>query len=164
MMCFGSCPNTIAHILGDPNPNPSDSLLSDLRPRVLKSLLQPSSLCNCLPKEMLVCGTPTLTARTKLRAEESLADGISLERALPWPSDLNRETCHLTAQFHGCCDFLGNGSAGLVIFLETGLQPCEIFHCRVCLGSQRTLQTATYQACGFLLHTLLSLSSLLSSA
>ena len=61
---------------------------------------------------------------------------------------------------------LGNGSAGLAIFLETGLQPCEIFHCRVCLGSQCTLQTATYQACGFLLHALLSLtlSSLLSTA
>lgn len=152
---FGSCPDTIAHILGEPHPtNPSDPLLSNLRPRVSKSLLQFDFPCSCLPKETLVCGPTPLCTRAKLLAEESLADGISLEKASPWPGDLPTETCHLTAQFHGCCDFLGNGSAGLAIFLETGLRPCEIFHCRVCLESQCTLHTATYQACGFILSSL----------
>ena len=152
------------YLSGDPYPSNSDSLLDNLRPRVLKSLLHLSSLCESLPEELLVCGPPSQSARAKLLAEGSLADGVSLENAQPWPSDLPMETCHLTAQFHGCCDFLGKGSAGLAIFLEAGPQPCEIFHCRVCLGSQCTLQTATYQACGFLLHALLSLSSLLSTA
>ena len=159
LTCFGSCPNTVSHILGDFNPCPSDALLSNLRPRVLKSLLQLSSLCNCLPEEILVSGSPSAYATAKLLAEKSLDDGISLEKASPWPDNLPTEICHITAQFYGCCDRLGNGSAGLAVFLETGLQPCGIFHRRVCLGSQCTLQTATYQACGFLLHALLSLFS-----
>ena len=141
-----------------------DVLLSTLRPRVLKSLLQLSSLCDGLPIELLLSGPPSKTAQAKLLAEESLTDGVSLEQALPWPCDLPTETCNLSAQFHGCCDIHGNGSAGLAIFLVSGLQPSEIYHCRVSLGSQCTQQTASYQACGFLLHALLSLSSLLSPA
>ena len=54
-----------------------------LRPRVLKSLLQLSSLCECLPKELLISGPPSKTARAMLLAEESLLDGVSLEQALP---------------------------------------------------------------------------------
>ena len=111
----------------------------------------------------MVISDPSMTARAKFLAEESLADGTSLEQAQPWPSDLPMETCHLNAQFHTCCDSRGNGSAGLAIFLETSLQPCEICYCRVSLGSQCTTQTSSYQACGFLLHALLFLSSLLSS-
>ena len=37
------------------------------------------------------------------------------------------DTVTLTAQFHGCCDIHGNGSAGLAIFPEFGLQPSEIY-------------------------------------
>ena len=162
LTCFGSCPSTVSHILGDPKPGPPDALLYNLRPRVLKSLLQLSSLCNCLPKEILVCGSPSAYATAKLLAEKSLDDGISLEKSSQWPENLPTETCHITAQFYGCCDRLGNGSA-----LQSSWRPVyslEIFHCRVCLGSQCTLQTATYQACGFLLHALLSLFSLLSPA
>ena len=43
-----SCPKTVEHILGDRTLTPTDVLLSTLRPRVLKSLLQLSSLCDCL--------------------------------------------------------------------------------------------------------------------
>ena len=156
-----ACARTIEHILGDHTSTSTDILLSTLRPRVLKSLLQLSSLCSCLPKELLLSGPPSKTARAKLLAEESLSDGVSLEKTVPWPCQLPTETC---AQFHGCCDIHGNDSAGLAIFLESGLQPSEIYHCRVSLGSQCTQQTASYQACAFLLHALLSLSSLLSAA
>ena len=69
----------------------------------------------------------------------------------------------MSAQFRGCRDWHGNASAGFAIFMESGLQPSEIYHCRVILGSQCTQQMASYQACGFLLHALLSLSSLLSN-
>ena len=83
--------------------NPTDVLFSTssaLRPWVLKSLLQLSSLCDCLPTELLLSGPPSKTARAKLLAEESLSDGVSLEKALPWPCDLPMENCTLTAQFH----------------------------------------------------------------
>ena len=131
--------NAVTHILGDHASTPEDVLLSCLRPRVIKSLLQLSSLCECPPTELLLSGPPSKTARAKLLAEESLLDGVSLEKTLPWT-----QTCTLSAQFHGCCDFHGDGNAGLAIFLVSGLQPCEIYHCRVSLGSQCTSQTATY--------------------
>ena len=59
---------------------------------------------------VLTSGPPSKTAPAKLLAEESLLDGIPLEKALPWSCDLSTETCNLSAQFHGCCDSFGNGS------------------------------------------------------
>ena len=59
----------------------TDGFLSTLRPRVLKSLLQLDSLYNCLPKELLLSGPPSKTARAKFLAEESLSDGVSQEEA-----------------------------------------------------------------------------------
>ena len=122
---------------------------------IITTCLTHALFCECLPKELLLSGPSSKTARAKLLAAESLLDGVSLERTLPWPCDLPTETCTLSAQFHGCCDFHGNGSAGLAIFLVSGLQPCEIYHCRVSRGSQCTPKT---------LHALLSLFSLLSPA
>ena len=72
--------NTVAHILGDHTPTPPDALPLCFRHRVLKSLLQLSSLRECLPKELLLTGPPSKTARVELLAEESLLDGISLEK------------------------------------------------------------------------------------
>ena len=65
--------------MGDHASTPMDVLLSALRPRVLKSLLQLASLCNCIPKELFLSGPPSKTARAKLLAEESLSDAVSLE-------------------------------------------------------------------------------------
>ena len=103
----------------------------------LVSLLQLFSLCDCLTKELLLSGPrpPSKTARAKLLAEESLSDGVSLEKALAWPCDLPTETCTLSAEFHGCCNWHGNGSAGFAISLVSGLQSYEVYHCRVSLGS-----------------------------
>ena len=131
-ICIYSCPNTIAPILGDHTSTPMDASLSRLRPRVLKSLLQLSSLYDCLPKELLFFGPPSKTARAKLLAEESLTDGVSLEKTLPWPCDLPMEICTLSVQFRGCCDWHGNGSAGFAIVQVSGLQSYEIYHCLGC--------------------------------
>ena len=46
-MCVCSCPNTVEDILGDPTSTPPGVLLSTLRPRVRKSILQLVPLCNC---------------------------------------------------------------------------------------------------------------------
>ena len=52
----------------------------------------------------------------------------------------------------------------LAIFPVSCLQSDEMYHCRVSRGSLCAQQTATYQACGFLLHALLSRSSPLAPA
>ena len=56
MLWVCSCTNTVEHMFGDHTSTPTGVLLYTLRPRVLKSLLQLSSLCNCLPKELLLSG------------------------------------------------------------------------------------------------------------
>ena len=81
MQCFCFSPNTVAHISGGDTSTPADALLSCLRPRALKSLLQLSSLCDCLPKEMLLSGPPSKNRPSEASCrKKSLSDGVSPAR------------------------------------------------------------------------------------
>ena len=60
-------------VLGDHASTSTDVLLSTLTLRVLKSLHQLFPLC--LPKELLLSGPPSKTARAKLLADESSSMG-----------------------------------------------------------------------------------------